>query len=89
MWVQVWKKARVFGMSPVVFGQDPQVPVGEAGDIWCIVLERLSWRVTCPNYASFSLLTVARRRFGGPTRKLILLRTHLSIVMKYGPTSVA
>ena len=28
---------------------------------WRMVLERLSWRVTCPNLASFRLLTVARR----------------------------
>ena len=28
---------------------------------WRKVLERLSWGVTCPNHASFSLLTVARR----------------------------
>ena len=56
---------------------------------WKTVLERMLWHVMCLNHGSFSLLTVARRRFGGPTRKLILLRTHLSIVMKYGPTSVA
>ena len=28
---------------------------------WRMVLERLSWRVTCSNYASFRLLTVVRR----------------------------
>ena len=28
---------------------------------WRMVLGRLSWRVTCPNHASFRLLTVARR----------------------------
>ena len=33
-----------------------------------MVLERLSWRVTCPNRASFCLLIVARRGFCGPTR---------------------
>ena len=40
-------------------------------------LERLSWRVTCSNHASFRLLTVARRSSCGPTKKLILLRTQL------------
>ena len=37
MWVQVWKKARVFDMSPVVFGQDPQVPVagGQGYLVYC------------------------------------------------------
>ena len=40
-----------------------------------MVLERLSWRVTCPNHASFPLLTVARRGSRGPTGQLILLRT--------------
>ena len=39
------------------------------------VFERLSWRVTRPNHASFPLLTVARRGSRGPTRQLILLRT--------------
>ena len=42
---------------------------------WRIVSRRLSWRVTCPNHASFRLLTVARRGSCGPKRKLILLRT--------------
>ena len=42
---------------------------------WRMVLERLSWHVTCPNHASFCLLTVARRGSCRPTRKLILLRT--------------
>ena len=37
--------------------------------------ERLSWRVTRPNHASFRLLTVARRSPCGSTRKLILSRT--------------
>ena len=36
---------------------------------------RLSWRVTCPNHASFRLVTVSRRGSCGPTRKLILFRT--------------
>ena len=36
-----------------------------------MVLERFSWCVTCPNHASFRLLTVARRGSCGPTRKLI------------------
>ena len=40
-----------------------------------MVLERTLWRVTCPNHASFRLLTVARRGSCGPTRKLVLLRT--------------
>ena len=42
---------------------------------WRMVLERLSWRVTCPNYSSFRLLTVARRGSCGPTRKLLSFRT--------------
>ena len=37
-----------------------------------MVWERLSWCVTCPNHASFHHLTVVRRDFCGPTRKLIL-----------------
>ena len=37
-----------------------------------MVLERLSWCVTCPNHASFRLLTVARRGSCGPINKLIL-----------------
>ena len=36
-----------------------------------MVLEKLSWHVTCPNHASFRLLTVARRGSCGPTRKLL------------------
>ena len=40
-----------------------------------MVLERLSWRMTCPNHMSFILLTVARRGSCGPIRKLILLLT--------------
>ena len=39
---------------------------------WRMVLERLSWHVTCPNHASFFLLTVAKRGSCGPKRKLIL-----------------
>ena len=38
-------------------------------------MERLSWRVTCPNHASFRLLTIARKGSCGPTRELILYRT--------------
>ena len=34
------------------------------------VLKRLSWHLTCPNHASFHLLTVARIGSCGPTRKL-------------------
>ena len=41
---------------------------------WRMVLERLLWRVTCPNHASFRLLTAARRGSCGPTRELIMLR---------------
>ena len=41
---------------------------------WNMGLKRLSWRVTCPNYASFFLLTVVRRGSCGPTMKWILLR---------------
>ena len=41
---------------------------------WMMVLQRLSWRVTCPNHASFRLLTATRRDSCGPTRTLILLR---------------
>ena len=41
---------------------------------WRMVLERLSWCVTCPSHASFRLLTVARRSSCGTTRQLILLR---------------
>ena len=42
---------------------------------WRMVLERLSGRVTCPNHASFLLLTGARTGSCGPTRELILFRT--------------
>ena len=42
---------------------------------WRMVLERLSWCVTCLNHASFHLLTVARRGSCGPIKKLILLCT--------------
>ena len=41
-----------------------KVPLG-------MVLERLSWRETCPNHASFRLLAVSRRGSCGPTRKPI------------------
>ena len=37
---------------------------------WRMVLERLSWSVTCPNHASFCFVTVARSDSYGPTRKL-------------------
>ena len=41
---------------------------------WRVVLDRLSWRATCPNnHANFRLLTVARWGSCGPTRTLILL----------------
>ena len=42
---------------------------------WRMVLEMLSWRVTCLNHASFHLLTVARRASCGLPRELILLCT--------------
>ena len=44
---------------------------------WRMVLERLSWlvHVTCPNPASFPLLTVARTGSCWPTRKFIVLPT--------------
>ena len=45
-----------------------------------MVLERLSWCVTCPDQASFSLLTVARIGSCGPTRKLILLQIQSLVV---------
>ena len=35
-----------------------------------MILERLSWPVTCPNHANFRLLTVARRGSCGPIRKV-------------------
>ena len=38
-----------------------------------MVVERLSWLVTCLKHASFRLFIVARRGSCGPTRKLILL----------------
>ena len=47
---------------------------------WSMVLERLSWHVTCLNHAHFRLLTVARRDFCGPTRKLILFHTQLLVL---------
>ena len=46
---------------------------------WGMVLERLSWRVTCYNHVSFRILTVARGGSCGPT-KFILLRTQLFVV---------
>ena len=36
---------------------------------WRMILERPSWRVTCPNHASFRLLTVAKRSCGSRTRR--------------------
>ena len=33
-----------------------------------MVLERLLWHVTCPNHASFHLLTVAKEEVGGDER---------------------
>ena len=43
-----------------------------------MLLERLSWRVTCPRHASFCLLTVASRGSYGPTRKFIGVVTFCS-----------
>ena len=48
-----------------------------------MVLERLLWRVTCPNHGSFFLLPVARGGSSGPIRKLILLHTQVGDVMKF------
>ena len=48
---------------------------------WRMVLERMWWRVTCPNHVSFRLLTIARRGSCLPSRKLILLRTQ-SLVLR-------
>ena len=45
------------------------------------VLERLLWHVICVNYASFCLLTDARRGSCGPTRKLILHSTQSLVRM--------
>ena len=45
-----------------------------------MILERLSWLVTCPNHISFRLLTVARRTSCEPPRKLILLCTQPLVV---------
>ena len=42
-----------------------------------MVLERLSWHVTCPNHESFHLFPVARRGSSGSTRKMISLCTQL------------
>ena len=33
---------------------------------WRMVLERLSWRVTCPTHTTFRLLSIARRGYYGP-----------------------
>ena len=46
-----------------------------------MVLERLPWRVTCPNHASFRHWTVTRRDSCGFTRPMIVLRTQ-SLVKK-------
>ena len=51
---------------------------------WIRVLERLSRRATCPNHASFRLSTVARRGSCGPTRKLILLRPVVGLMLQVG-----
>ena len=44
-----------------------------------MVLEKLPWRVTCLNYASFRLLTVSRSSCG-PTKELILPRTQFLVL---------
>ena len=52
-----------------------------------MVLERLLWRVTCLNPASFCLLKVARSGFCGPTRNMILLCTQsFGLVLQVGDT---
>ena len=45
-----------------------------------VVLQSLSWRVTCPNLQSFRLLRAARWGSGGSARKLILLHTQSLVV---------
>ena len=49
---------------------------------WRMVTERLSWCVTCPNPASFPVLTDARRASCGPTRGMILLRIQSLVVSR-------
>ena len=44
--------------------------------------ERLLWRVTCPNHASFRLVTVAGKDSCGPIKKLILIFTKSLPVLK-------
>ena len=51
---------------------------------WEMVLERLLWRVTCSNHASFCLLTVARRGSCVPARKFILLRNQSLVLCSEG-----
>ena len=51
------------------------------------VLERLLWHVTvvtCPDHASFHLLTVARGGCCGSTQKLILLHTPVCLALQVG-----
>ena len=56
---------------------------------WCregcffFLFEWLSWRVTCPNHASFRLMTVTSRGSCGPTKKLILLRTQSLVLCSH------
>ena len=54
-----------------------------------MVLERLSWHVTCPNHASFWLLTVARQRFLWTHKEVDLVpRPVIGLVLQVGDNSV-
>ena len=51
---------------------------------WRMVLERLSWRVTCPNHASFPLLDSFQKCFLWTHKEVELLRTQsLVLCPKY------
>ena len=71
----LWCCLSAFPLPTTASATVPKVP-------WRMVLERLLRRVTCPNHASFRLLTVARSGSCGPTRELILLRTQ-SLLLCY------
>ena len=45
-----------------------------------MVLERLSWRVTCPNHTSFRLLRVVRRGSCGSFKEADPVRTQLLVL---------
>ena len=49
-----------------------------------MVLEWLSWRVTCQNHVSFRLLAVAGGDFCEPSRKLILLHIQSFVLSSSG-----